>query len=99
MFGLPGGLQVYLLLNIPIVLLILKGQSALALGERAAYPVAWSVVAAGLFAAGFHAFHIASGDSRFSLPISYALLAATLLLSTAQAVLLVHHTRQSQENV
>lgn len=89
LFGMPGGLQLYLALNLPIVLLILSGQGALARGDYAGIGIGWAVVAAGLFAVAFHAFHLALGDPAFTLPISYALLAATFVLSLMQAVLLI----------
>jgi hypothetical protein len=85
LFGLPGGIQFYLLLNLPIVLPILYGVRALALGHRAGLVMSWVLVAAGLFAAGFHAFHLLSGDAAFTLPVSIGLLVATGVLSIAQA--------------
>jgi hypothetical protein len=89
LFGLPGGVQLYLALNLPIALVLLLAVRADALGTRAALPLAWGVVAAGLFAAAFHGWHLALGDVRFTLPASLALLAATALLSLAQGAALL----------
>jgi hypothetical protein len=88
LFALPGGIQLFVVLNLPIVYAVLHGLRAIALGRPSGTALSWALVAAGLFAAGFHAFHLARGDDAFRLPVSIALLAATLLLSLAQAAAL-----------
>jgi hypothetical protein len=89
LFGLPGGIQLFLLLNLPIVLLVLCGVRSIASGHRSGIVISWLLVVSGLFAVGFHGFHLLRGDEGFSLPVSLGLLAATLLLSLAQAGSLV----------
>lgn len=88
LFGLPGGLQFYLLLNLPLVGLVLYGGQALALGWSAGRVMSGVLAASGLFAVGFHAAHLLAGDPGFRLPVSLGLLAATALLSPLQAALL-----------
>jgi hypothetical protein len=58
-------------------------------GHHGIVATAWILVAAGLFAVGFHGFHLLRGDEAFRLPISLALLAATFVLSLVQAWSLV----------
>ncbi|NBU29828.1 MAG: hypothetical protein EBS42_16920, partial [Caulobacteraceae bacterium] len=58
LFGLPGGIQLFLVLNLPIIALVLLGQRSLALGQASGRVISWMLVAAGLFAAGFHGFHL-----------------------------------------
>lgn len=83
-FGLPGGVQLFLLLNLPIVALVLYGQRTLAMRRRSGVVISWLLVASGLLAAGLHSFFLLAGDRGFSLPVSLGLLIATLVLSLAQ---------------
>ena len=88
LFGMPGGIQLNVLLNLPIILLILWGLRALAIRRTAGFVVAWLLVAAGLFAACIHSFFLLRGDESFTLPVSLALLIATSILSPLQAAAL-----------
>lgn len=96
LFGLPGGIQLYLLLNLPIVLIALSGARALPPGHPPGLARSWLLVAAGLFAAVFHGTHLLRGHKAFTLPVSLGLLAATLALSLAQAVALLLLQRQAR---
>ena len=93
LFGLPGGIQFFLVLNLPIVLMVLWGVSAVARGKRAGVVFSWVLVASGLFAALFHGFHLWRGDDTFTNVTSKALLVATAALSLAQAVDLLSGAR------
>ena len=86
LFGLPGGIQLFVALNLPIVLVVLLGVRAHAAGRRSAAGYSWALAGAGGFAAVFHAAHLLRGDDAFALPISLALLAATAVLSAAQVL-------------
>jgi len=87
LFGLPGGVQLFVLLNAPIVLLVLHGAVALGLGRRSGDVLSAVLAAAGLFAVVFHGVHLLLGDDAFRLPVSLGLLAATAVLSPWQAAL------------
>jgi hypothetical protein len=89
LFGLPGGIQVFVLLNLPIVALVLYGQRALALGRASGEAISWALAGGGLFAVAFHGFHLLRGDDAFRLPVSLALLGATCVLSLAQVLALI----------
>ncbi|MCZ8205296.1 DUF6713 family protein [Gemmatimonas sp.] len=93
LFHLPGGLALYLVLNIPLVLLVLAGYGAVVARRPSAVAYSWGLVAAGLFAVTFHAAYLLAGHAAFRAPASLALLADTALLSGAQAVLL-HRARR-----
>ena len=86
LFGLPGGIQLFLLLNLPIIALVLYGQRSLALRRPSGKVFSWALAASGLFAAVFHGFHLLRGDEAFRLPFSLTLLVATFVLSVAQAL-------------
>ncbi len=89
LFGLPGGIQVFLGLNLLLVIVILYGHQALALGRISGFVLSWALVAGGLFAVIIHTCFLLQAGEAFRLPASIALLAATLLLSLAQAAALL----------
>lgn len=70
LFGMPGGLALYLALNVPIALAVLAGYGAVAANRPAAVPLSALLVLSGLFAGAFHAFHLARGDPAFRAPAS-----------------------------
>jgi len=90
LFGMPGGIQLNLLLNIPLVMLILFGQQCLAQGRTAGIVFSWLLVAGGVIAAGIHSYFLLQGDDAFRLPVSLGLLATTLILSLVQAIMLFY---------
>jgi hypothetical protein len=88
LFGMPGGIQLNLLLNIPLVMLVLFGQQCLTQGRTAGIVCSWLLVVGGLFAVSIHSYFLLQGDNSFRLPVSLGLLAATFFLSLAQAIAL-----------
>lgn len=90
LFGLPGGIQLNLLLNLPIVALILMGQHRLTQGRPAGIVFSWLLVAGGLSAVSIHSYFLMQGDASFRLPVSLALLIATFGVSLAQAMVLLY---------
>ena len=89
LFGIPGGIQVFLGLNLLLVVAILYGHQALALGRAAGFVLSWVLVAGGLFAAIIHSIFLLRGSEAFLAPASLGLLAATLVLSPLQAAALI----------
>ncbi len=88
LFGMPGGIQLNLVLNIPLIMLILFGHQRLVQGRTAGYVFSWLLVAGGMIAAGIHSYFLLQGDDAFRLPVSLGLLITTFLLSLAQAIAL-----------
>lgn len=97
LFHLPGGLAVFLILNVPIALVVLSGYGAVAARRASAVMYSWILVACGVFAAAFHLTYLAAGDLAFRTPVSLILLASTLLLSLMQAALLLRRRRAHVE--
>ncbi|UCH48480.1 MAG: hypothetical protein JSU95_01275 [Betaproteobacteria bacterium] len=95
LFGIPGGIQLFLILNLGLVLVVLYGLQALAQGRAAGVVFSWVLVAGGWFAGIIHTYFILSGDEAFRLPMSLLLLAATFILSSLQAVALIHFRRRA----
>jgi hypothetical protein len=89
LFAMPGGIQLNLLLNIPLIVLMLFGQQCLTQGRTAGMIFSWLLVAGGLIAVSIHSYFLLQGDDAFRLPVSVGLLASTFLLSLAQAIALL----------
>jgi hypothetical protein len=89
LFGIPGGIQVFLGLNLLLVTVILYGHQALALGRASGFILSWVLVAGGFFAVIIHIFFLLQGSEAFLAPASLTLLFATFVLSLAQAVALI----------
>lgn len=89
LFGIPGGIQTFLILNLLLVIVILYGHQALALGRFSGFVLSWLLVAGSLFAVGIHTYFLLQGSNAFKLPASLTLLVAALVLSLAQAAALL----------
>jgi len=88
LFGIPGGNQMNLLLNLPIVALVLHAHARVA--ARAPDAARWAALVAGLggLTVVLHAGFMAAGHDAFVQPMSIALLAVAAVLSSLQAVAL-----------
>ncbi len=84
LFGLPGGIQVFLLLNFFVLLLAIFGYRQLLLGARGGAWFSLVLVAAGVFAFTIHAYFVLAGHPEFTLPASLVVLSLTLIVSVAQ---------------
>jgi hypothetical protein len=86
LFGLPGGVQLFVLLNLPILLAVLVGAERL--GSPVGHRISCLLAASGVFAAVFHGGHLVAGDEAFRTPVSLGLLALTAVLSPLQLAVL-----------
>jgi hypothetical protein len=89
LFGLPGGIQLFLILNLILLVLSLYGYSGLLHDQRPGYVVAIILSVSGIFAFSIHSYFILTGHSEFTLPASEILLFVMLLISLLQATLLI----------
>jgi Family of unknown function (DUF6713) len=87
LFRLPGGIQLFLVLNFLLLLVVFFGFRRVVLWQRGAKAFSFLLAAAGVFAFSIHMIFIAAGHPAFRLPLSVALLSGTLLVSIAQALL------------
>ena len=90
LFKLPGGLALFLCLHIPLVLLVLLGLLLLAWGSYAGLVISGILGLAGIFAFIIHMVFIARGRPEFKVPVSIAILLATLICSVLQVGLTVY---------
>jgi hypothetical protein len=85
LFGITGGVQIFVVLNLALLLVALYGFRQVLSGARSRY--AWSLLlgAAGVFAFAIHSYFILAGRREFTVPVSLTLLLAILVVSLLQA--------------
>jgi len=86
MFGLPGGIQLFVAIHVPLVALVLAGYRAVVLGTRAAGGFSLMLAGFGFAAVAIHGGFLAAGRPEFAVPVSLAVLGLTLVVSIAQVV-------------
>ncbi len=85
LFGLPGGIQSFLAMDIVLIVIGLIGFRYVILKQRAGLWFALLQAASGLLAFGLHESFIWKGHPEFTLPMSQAVLILTLVVSSVQA--------------
>ena len=86
LLGLPGGIQFFLLLHLPLLAIVLWGFRQVVLWDRGAKIFSYCLAAAGIVAFVVHAIFLATGSPEFRQPVSQAVLWSKLLVSLAQIV-------------
>lgn len=93
LFGIPGGIQVFLVINFLLLLVALFGFRQLLEGARSGVTFSLLLAGAGVFAFCIHSYFILTGHPQFTLPISLAILALTLIVSIVQGILAIKELR------
>lgn len=88
LFGLPGGIELFLLLNLILVMVVLYGFSRVVRWSDGSFGFSVFLAIAGIFAFTIHMFFIAIGHPEFRSPTSVTLLSSALLISVAQLVVI-----------
>ncbi len=88
LFHIPGGNQINLLLNLPIIALVLHAHHRVVTRAPSARGYYQLLAGLGFLTVTIHAFFMLRGHPAFVQPMSLALLAATLLLSSWQLLAL-----------
>ena len=81
LFKIPGGVNSFLILHLPIIGLVLLGLVLIALDSPAGIYISWILALSGIFAFGIHSYYLEKGHPEFRTTISQALLWAILLVS------------------
>lgn len=84
LFGLPGGIQFFLILHVALLGVVLWGYGSVVLWSRGARMYSYLLACAGIFATLIHGGFLAAGTPQFRSPTSVALLIGTLILSIWQ---------------
>ena len=87
LFGIPGGIQGFLIVNFLLLLVVLFGFKQLLQGTRNGYMFSLLLAASGVFAFSIHSYFILTGHPEFTLPVSLAVLVLALIVSLAQGFL------------
>ena len=87
LFMIPGGVQVFLILNFLLLLIALFGFKELLEGSKIGrmFPILLAII--GIFAFFIHSYFIIMGHPEFTLPMSLAILISILIVSVAQGLL------------
>jgi hypothetical protein len=85
LFGIPGGIQVFVILNLGLLLVGLYGFRQILGGARSRNTWSLLLAAAGILAFAIHSYFILAGRREFIVPVSLALLLAILAVSLLQA--------------
>ena len=88
LFRIPGGNQVNLFLNLPIIALALYSQAQVAAGTRRSLGYYKLVAFLGFLTVTIHSGFFVAGNEAFVQPMSIALLVATAVLSGLQLLAL-----------
>ena len=83
LFGIPGGIQLFLVVNFTLLLPFLHGLVRLARDPRSGAPYGIALSIAGVAAFGIHAAFLLQGHPAFRLPASLAILGLSLCTSLA----------------
>jgi hypothetical protein len=84
LLGLPGGIELFLLLHLPLLVIVFWGFKQVVLWSRGAKALSYFLALAGIVAFALHRKLMVGGSPEFRLPVSQAVLWATLLVSLAQ---------------
>ena len=84
LFFIPGGNQVNLLLNIPIIALVMYSHSRVISNIQTGLAFYKLLAALGFLTVGIHSFFVLRGSESFLQPMSVALLVSTFVLSVWQ---------------
>lgn len=94
LLGLPGGIQTFLILHIPLLGLVLLGFRQVVLGRRGARAFSWALALIGIGAVSLHAILIAMGHPEFRQPMSGFVLGGILVISLLQILVLASSGRR-----
>jgi len=90
LFGIPGGIQLFLVMNIILIVIGLVGFRYVVLRKRSGLWFSLLQSLCGMFAFILHGIFIMKGHTEFTLPVSEILLVLILLVSVIQGFLSVY---------
>jgi hypothetical protein len=96
LFGLPGGIQLFLVVDIILIAVGLIGLRYVVLKRRIGMWFALLQAGCGMLAFALHGVFILNGHPEFTLPMSELVLVLTFLVSIAQAVVAIQELRRQK---
>jgi len=92
LFGIPGGIQVFLILNLVLIAVFLFGLEKVINWERGAKIYSYLLAASGILAFAIHTLFIILGNPEFRLPVSIIILLLILIVSVVQIIAVYRST-------
>ena len=89
LFKLPGGIDLFLVLNLVLLLLFMFGFEKVVKWEKGAVVFSYILAFSGIFAFVIHSYFILNGQPEFTSFISCAILLLTFVTSIAQIMFLI----------
>lgn len=86
MFRIPGGIELFLVINLVLLVLVLYGFTRVIQMSRGAYLFSYLLAGVGIFAFAIHTGFLVMGYPQFQSPVSIGLLFAILVTSITQVV-------------
>ena len=83
MFRLPGGIQLFLVLNLALLILLVYGLVLVAKWQSGAKSFSYIIAGAGIFAFLIHGAFLLTGHDEFRSAVSLAILVGALIVSIA----------------
>ena len=87
LFHLPGGIQLFLLINLGLILLFFFGIESIISRKKSWKTFSYFLAITGILAFFIHLYFILIGNTEFLLPVSILILLLIFLTSTAQLIL------------
>ena len=87
LFHLPGGIQLFLLINLGLILLFFFGIESVISRKKSWKTFSYFLAITGILAFFIHLYFILIGNTEFFLPVSILILLLIFLTSTAQLIL------------
>ena len=88
LFQLPGGIQLFLLINLVLILIFLIGAESVISKEKNGKIFSYLLAISGILAFFIHLFFILKGNTEFLLPVSVLILLLIFITSVVQLILL-----------
>lgn len=89
LFHIPGGIDLFLVLNLVLLLFFLYGFEKVVKWEKGSVSFSYFLAFSGIFAFVVHSYFILNGHPEFTSGISYVILYLTFTASVAQIILLM----------
>lgn len=84
LFKLPGGINGFLLIHLPLIFIILLGLILIEQNNFYGFIISLLVALGGIFAFTIHTYFISKGKKEFNTPISLFILSSTFIVSITQ---------------
>ncbi len=97
LFGIPGGIQMFLVLNFLLLLVALTGFRQVLLGEIYGNLFSLFLAASGILAFSIHSYFILTEHTEFTLPASLVLLFLILIVSLVQGLVVFNGMREKRK--